>query len=612
MSADTKMKATLGLTGLTMNAMALIAPGAFLWLTFAQQSLYGAPLAGQSMWFGILCALILCLATAISYAELSKLYPGAGSSYVFAEQSFLAKNKAFKYARFIKFIVGWSSHLYYWVYPGVMVAVTALLVGYLGGILFPNTFSSAVPSPLFMILFCIIFSYGVSYIAYVGVGSATTVNIAINAIQITALVIFGALAIAYHTSHPEGSNGYTLDPNGSVIDYVIATDKDGKNVTDKDGNFVPAKNADGSIQKVTVSYKDSITKIDDPSDTSTDPNHKKAQIDAFQNHSDALSVVAPHSIGFVFIQAGIAILLLVGFESVSAMGEESLNPKSDIPKAIILSLVIQGAMCYLFEYFAANYFLHNNYTMLSAAGSAAPIGDMMKIVGTWAFGSASAGNAFMLVEAGTVFLALVGTTLSCISTGARVTYAMGRDNEVGSHFGLLHGKTLTPSNAIWTLATISAVIGIIGVYLNFCGGAAATDDTIASLPKNFWYSFGLWKNSVASQIPQGLLVITLTSNFGTFVLYMLTNYIAIVAFQEHKSFNGFKHFVVPIFGLLANLVCMLFYIVGPFFVSGMSYKEPYVALAVAFIWGVYGIYYLISNSKAQGKEVILTQKPATN
>ena len=30
----TKMQPTLGLTGLTMNAMALIAPGAFLWLTF--------------------------------------------------------------------------------------------------------------------------------------------------------------------------------------------------------------------------------------------------------------------------------------------------------------------------------------------------------------------------------------------------------------------------------------------------------------------------------------------------------------------------------------------------------------------------------------------------
>jgi hypothetical protein len=56
-------KKTLGLTGLTVNAMALIAAGAFLWLTFAQQSLYGQPMAGIAMWFGILVALLLCLAT---------------------------------------------------------------------------------------------------------------------------------------------------------------------------------------------------------------------------------------------------------------------------------------------------------------------------------------------------------------------------------------------------------------------------------------------------------------------------------------------------------------------------------------------------------------------
>src|ERR1039458_1946005 len=118
---------TLGLTGLTINAMALIAPGAFLWLTFQMQSLYGAPLAGSAMWAGILFALLLCFATAISYAELSKLYPGAGSSYFFAEQAFLSKTKAFRFARLAKFITGWASHLYYWVYPGCMVGVTAIL-----------------------------------------------------------------------------------------------------------------------------------------------------------------------------------------------------------------------------------------------------------------------------------------------------------------------------------------------------------------------------------------------------------------------------------------------------------------------------------------------------
>src|SRR5438445_11968370 len=102
--APATSKATLGLTGLTINAMALIAPGAFLWLTFQIQALYGAPMAGSAMWFGIVAALLLCFATAISYAELSKLYPGAGSSYFFAEQAFLRKTKAYKFARLAKFI----------------------------------------------------------------------------------------------------------------------------------------------------------------------------------------------------------------------------------------------------------------------------------------------------------------------------------------------------------------------------------------------------------------------------------------------------------------------------------------------------------------------------
>ena len=133
MAAETPTKppTTLGLTGLTSNAMALIAPGAFLWLTFFIQSAYGAPLAAQGMWFGIAAAVVLCLATAIAYAELSKLYPGAGSSYYFAEQAFLSKAKSQKFARIAKFTVGWASHLYYWGYPGLMVGVTALLAGYL-------------------------------------------------------------------------------------------------------------------------------------------------------------------------------------------------------------------------------------------------------------------------------------------------------------------------------------------------------------------------------------------------------------------------------------------------------------------------------------------------
>jgi len=604
-------KQTLGLTGLTVNAMALIAPGAFLWLTFAQQCLYGQPMAGISMWFGILLALLLCFATAISYAELSKLYPGAGSSYFFAEQAFLSKSKAYRFARVAKFMVGWASHLYYWIYPGVMVAVTAILVGYLAGQLFPTIFNAAVPSPLLMIIFCVIFPFFVAYIAYRGVNASTGVNLAINVIQISALLIFTVVAIGYRLNHPEGSKGITLNPDGVPVTKVIATqttkDDKGNDVTnpvkDKDGNYVFEKNADSTDKDYTLTYAadQAMTKGSDP----------KNPADTFQFHRDPLSVIAPHGFSFVLVQACIAILILVGFESVTSMGEEARNAKRDIPRAVLLSLVIQGAFCYLFEYFGANYFLNSGYTMTTASGSPAPIGDMMQIVGTWLFGSAQGGWWFMFIQALTVFLALIGTTLACMNTGARVTYAMGRDDELAGNLGVLHTKNLTPHVAIWTLAIISVVIGIFGVSLYFCGGAALSEDTIKTLPHNLWYSFGIIPHDTAANIPQSLLIITLASNFGTFLLYMMTCIVTIVAFREHHSFHGFKHMVVPVFGLLANLLCMLFYLVGPFSVAGMSWKEPYFALGIAAVWGVYGAIYFFTTSKKKAKSVLI-ESTSTN
>ena len=154
-------------------------------------------MAGSDIWFGIVAALLLCFATAVSYAELAKLYPGAGSSYFFAEQAFLGKTHASKFARIAKFIIGWASHLYYWVYPGLMVGVTAMLVGYMAGDLMPTYFNSGVASPLLMVLVCIVFAVGVGYIAYRGANTSTGVNLTVNIVQISALLIFAVIAIGY-------------------------------------------------------------------------------------------------------------------------------------------------------------------------------------------------------------------------------------------------------------------------------------------------------------------------------------------------------------------------------------------------------------------------------
>ena len=544
-----KMQATLGLTGVTVNAMALIAPGAFLWITFVVQAGYASP-SGMSMWAGIFAALMLAYATAVSYSELAKLYPGAGSSYLFAEQAFLNSTGMYRFARIAKFTIGWGAHLYYWVYPGAMVATIGIMIGYIVGNFAPDTINAGTPGPVFMALVAIIAAYGVSYIAFRGVNGSTMVNIAINAIQIVALLFFSALAITYRLGHPDGSTGMALDGTTKVLHYVF--------------------NADTAA------------------------------------HPSAWSVVAPHGFSSVMLQATIAIFLLVGFESVTSLGEEAKDPKRDIPRGVLLSLTIQGLFCYLIEYFSANYFMSSAYSLKDASGSAAPIGDMMTIIGNTLLGGH--GQAFMMLEAITVFLALIGTTLSCINTGARVTYAMGRDEEVPEHFGMLHGENLTPHRAIWTLATISAFFGAYAALYFFAGSSAPDDKTIATLPHNLWYAIGMSSNASLSSLPNGLALVTLMSNFGTFIVYGLTNVCCIVAYREHHQFSGIRHMAIPIFGAVANFACMAFYVIGP--IEGLgSAKEPLMAVGIAILWGLYGLFYFSRNSKKRGRSTFAV-KPA--
>jgi basic amino acid/polyamine antiporter, APA family len=589
-----EMQATLGLTGLTMNAMALIAPGAFLWLTFAPQATEGA--TAPSMWIGILFALLLCLATAVCYAEMAKLYPGTGSSYYFAEQAFLNHDKAWKYARLMKFIVGWGSHLYYWIYPGVMVAVTGVFCGYIVGTLWPNFMSASNPGPMFMMAVAVVFSFAVAYIAHRGVNGSTAASIAINVIQISALIVFAVMAIGYRMNHPPGSVAFQWDATTSeAYNYDFATTSQMVNgtatdVITRDANMVPVAKLDAAGKPVPyhVDY------------TTNDASGN------FLSHPNAKSVVSIHNFNWMFVQATVAILILVGFESVTAMGGEARNAKRDVPIAVITSLLVQGAFCYLFEYFAANYFLNSGYPMTTATGSAAPIGDMMVMVGDALFGSGH-GRTFMLIEAVTVFLALVGTTLSCINTGARVTYAMGKDNEVPENFGLLHDKNLSPHRAIWALAVIAAITGCVALLMLFGDGGALPDATIQALPHGFWSSFGYVSHDTMAKMPNSLLTITLASNFGTFVLYMLSCVTCIFCYSGHPNFSFVKHMLIPIFGIAANLICMGAYIVLPFMGYGTK-MEPFFALGIAAVWGIYGGIYFMLNSKKQGRTTLVTTR----
>src|SRR3974377_1562915 len=93
----------------------------------------------------------------------------------------------------------------------------------------------------------LVFSFVVAYIANRGVTGSTAVNIAINVIQITALVVFSVLALGYRMNHPPGTQAFQFDStSGDAYTYEFATEKtmvDGKPtdtiVREKDGTPKP-------------------------------------------------------------------------------------------------------------------------------------------------------------------------------------------------------------------------------------------------------------------------------------------------------------------------------------------------------------------------------------
>ncbi|HVM65170.1 MAG TPA: APC family permease, partial [Acidimicrobiales bacterium] len=306
--------------------------------------------------------------------------------------------------------------------------------------------------------------------------------------------------------------------------------------------------------------------------------------------ANAGQVVIPHSLIHVIYQSTIAILLLVGFESVTALGAEAIRPEKDIKKGVLLSLIIQGGICYLFEYFAAN-FANGKQTAtftIAASGSTpaqhlwgypasaadpAPIGTMLTNVGNRMLGNT--GTTVSLLVAFTVLMALLGTTLACLNTGVRVTYSMAKDKEMPGLLGLLHGRFATPHGGIIILTALSAAIGV------YCATPYNVDN---------------------------ITQVTVASNTGTFLVYGMTCIIAIVAFASRHDRHTLKHYLVPGLGALMNLAELVGVVYLAVTAGGTTAKDAYKSIGIVVVWIVIGVLWVALNpNKHHAKSVVETR-----
>ena len=188
--------------------------------------------------------------------------------------------------------------------------------------------SASNPGPMFMGLVAVLFSFGVAYIAHRGVNGSTGVNIAINIIQISALIVFSVMALGYRMNHPPGSVAWQFDSiSGEAYTYEFATTSQ-NGQRDSNGCHHP-RCQHGSAAQARRERKAGAL----PS--SATPRMTRAIRRCFRPIPTPDPSSALHKWGWVFVQATVAILILVGFESCTALGGEAKNAKRDIPIAVI-------------------------------------------------------------------------------------------------------------------------------------------------------------------------------------------------------------------------------------------------------------------------------------
>lgn len=152
----------------------------------------------------------------------------------------------------------------------------------------------------------------------------------------------------------------------------------------------------------------------------------------------------------VMLGAAIATLSYIGFDAISTLAEDTVNPKRDVGYATILVCILQTGVCVVTVYLAS--LVWPDYRSFSDAETA--ILDVGRLVG----GPAMFGLlTFVLLVAG------IASALTGQAGASRLLYAMGRDGVISrSLFSHLHPRYATPTRAVCVISFVS-LAGALGL-----------------------------------------------------------------------------------------------------------------------------------------------------
>lgn len=212
-------------------------------------------------------------------------------------------------------------------------------------------------------------------------------------------------------------------------------------------------------------------------------------------------------IGGVTAGAAIAAYSFLGFDAVTTFTEEAIEPRKNMPRAIMLIALIGGAIFLVIAY--TTQLVHPGGEFADSSSAALEIA---KQIG---------GNLFGAVFLAGLVLAQFASGIAAQASASRLLFAMGRDGTLPrSVFGTLSAKFRTPAANL-------VMVGAVGLLAMFLDVATST-------------SF---------------------INFGAFVAFTLVNVSVIVYYFRHRAAgeprNPLLYVVAPAIGAVITSYLLL-------------------------------------------------------
>jgi amino acid transporter len=183
---------------------------------------------------------------------------------------------------------------------------------------------------------------------------------------------------------------------------------------------------------------------------------------SFSDIGDAFSLPSGTSLDAVATAAVFGFLSFAGFEGAAALGEETAEPRSNIPRAVFLAPLVVG-LFYLVVIVGQTLGFGTGPAGVKAfAGSDSPLGDLSKMyVGSGLEDLINLGAAISAFASG----------LGTATAGSRILFALSRDGLPGSPLGRASTRTGAPAGALAVVMTV----GFAGIIIQRLAGTNAAN-----------------------------------------------------------------------------------------------------------------------------------------